>query len=589
MVSSAGNTVTISSEGGHNQRFIGMPYVKESDVDVDENTITIQNHGFETGHKVIYKEGNVNLGPLKHNEVYSVVLVDSNKFKLRSVEATTGTITLTTKGGMNQKFIRVPDCTVARKGFESDDNTYTNFNLDDVQYLVSSDSYAFDVFSIALDQKVEKDSTIRIQCSDTDNVHQYALQPNRLFGRCMGNTIDYNTNMHFNMKKTEFTVNTANVFTKSSHGLQAGTKVMYFKGTDNVVGLRNRHIYYIRNVNTDTFQVSKTISGHYVRVSTISAGAGYFLSGGFNYKLGTDKEYTKAIVSNTAHTITNPSTLTINDKYGSIDPTSLTSTFSHPGKTMSIELRLEEGTNGFFDDDTKFTAANVKADDETITLSSSSTLSVGDVLVYRAVKDLCSIGGLYDKSLYYIMEKNGNTIKLSTSENGAVVDLLTTRTSSNNNCFFIQQPSCTVRRKNFGDEQDSGYSNVAVEKSIASGTSLTIYLSASAGIKSTLEVKCTNEDKYLKLRTNKRYDPTDKDVFYSIWVDDGEWLGPVQVVPPTKGYTILNPTTLSVDNANGHMAPRKLTLTVYHNAIMAKDFKIELTPADATYAFFFHH
>ena len=76
---------------------------------------------------------------------------------------------------------------------------------------------------------------------------------------------------------------------------------------------------------------------------------------------------------------------------------------------------------------------------------------------------------------------------------------------------------------------------------------------------------CENQadNKFLKLRQNKAYNPTDIDVFYSIWVNDGEWLGPVQVVPPTKGYTILNPTTLSVDNANGHMTPRKLTLTVY--------------------------
>ena len=124
MESSAGNTVTISSEGGHNQRFIGMPYVKASDVNIGDNTITMNNHGFAEGETVIYKEGNANLAPLKHNERYSIQYLGINKFRLRNIGASQTIITLTTQGGMNQKFIREPSCVVERKPFESEDSQF---------------------------------------------------------------------------------------------------------------------------------------------------------------------------------------------------------------------------------------------------------------------------------------------------------------------------------------------------------------------------------------------------------------------------------------------------------------------------------
>jgi hypothetical protein len=159
----------------------------------------MNNHGFADGEKVIYKEGNANLAPLKHNERYSIQYLDINKFSLSNIGAEE-TITLTTQGGMNQKFIREPSCVVERKPFESEDSQFTTLGTKP-GLLVSGDSYTSDVFSLALEEKVEKDSTIRIVCQKNVTTHQYSLQPNRLFGRCMGNTIKYDTNMHFNTKK----------------------------------------------------------------------------------------------------------------------------------------------------------------------------------------------------------------------------------------------------------------------------------------------------------------------------------------------------------------------------------------------------
>ena len=64
----------------------------------------------------------------------------------------------------------------------------------------------------------------------------------------MGNTIKYDTNMHFNTKKTEFTAvgsvgSNVNVFTKTGHGLEDATKVMYFEGAANIAGLYHKEIY----------------------------------------------------------------------------------------------------------------------------------------------------------------------------------------------------------------------------------------------------------------------------------------------------------------------------------------------------------
>ena len=83
--------------------------------------------------------------------------------------------------------------------------------------------------------------------------------------------------------------------------------------------------------------------------------------------------------------------------------------------------------------------------------------------------------------------------------------------------------------------------------------------------KSTLKVECTCDSSTdttgtrLKLRNNKAYDSTDNQITYSVWINDGGWVGPLQVVPKTFAYKILNPTTLNVDNVYGHMTPRKWT------------------------------
>ena len=52
-----------------------------SDVDITKDQITIPNHGYKTGHKVIYKSSN-SANPLVNDFAYFVVRIDKNTIKL---------------------------------------------------------------------------------------------------------------------------------------------------------------------------------------------------------------------------------------------------------------------------------------------------------------------------------------------------------------------------------------------------------------------------------------------------------------------------------------------------------------------------
>ncbi len=64
----------------YNRRLIVNPRIFSS-INVIDSTITINNHNFHTGQKVIYKSNSPSLG-LENNAMYYVVEVDPNKFKL---------------------------------------------------------------------------------------------------------------------------------------------------------------------------------------------------------------------------------------------------------------------------------------------------------------------------------------------------------------------------------------------------------------------------------------------------------------------------------------------------------------------------
>ncbi len=53
-----------------------------SSVNISENTITINNHGYKTGDKILYRSSGTVIAPLINHEIYFIVRIDDNKFKL---------------------------------------------------------------------------------------------------------------------------------------------------------------------------------------------------------------------------------------------------------------------------------------------------------------------------------------------------------------------------------------------------------------------------------------------------------------------------------------------------------------------------
>jgi hypothetical protein len=199
MVLSSSNTVTLSSQGGHNQHFVGTPYILETDIDINSNIITWKNHGFANNEAIIYKQGNLNLDPLVHNNRYYVRQPTVNTFQVSSSKDGNA-ISLSSRGGINQYFIGEPFCTVQRKPFESSDSKYANLAFK--KLLVSDETYASDIFKIVLAAPCPAESTIKVQCFQQDT-NKVTLKPNRLFEprSCINNKVDYDVNVHYAGKK----------------------------------------------------------------------------------------------------------------------------------------------------------------------------------------------------------------------------------------------------------------------------------------------------------------------------------------------------------------------------------------------------
>lgn len=77
-------TVIIRYNDKHRRLVVNPIEFDSSDVDLQNNTITIENHGYQTGQKIIYSATTLPIGGLSDNEVYYIVRFNKDKFKLSS-------------------------------------------------------------------------------------------------------------------------------------------------------------------------------------------------------------------------------------------------------------------------------------------------------------------------------------------------------------------------------------------------------------------------------------------------------------------------------------------------------------------------
>ena len=80
---SSGTTTTFAVQyDDYNRRLIINPRnFAATDVNVFTNTITIPNHNFREGQKIVYTSSSPSLG-LTNEGIYYIIIVDSNKIKL---------------------------------------------------------------------------------------------------------------------------------------------------------------------------------------------------------------------------------------------------------------------------------------------------------------------------------------------------------------------------------------------------------------------------------------------------------------------------------------------------------------------------
>ena len=76
-------TITVSYNDKHRRLIINPVSFNGSKVNISNNTITISNHGYYTGQKIIYSS-NIPIGGLLDNEIYYIVRFDKDRIKLSS-------------------------------------------------------------------------------------------------------------------------------------------------------------------------------------------------------------------------------------------------------------------------------------------------------------------------------------------------------------------------------------------------------------------------------------------------------------------------------------------------------------------------
>jgi hypothetical protein len=75
-------TVVVRYNDKHRRLVINPLSFNASDVDIVNDTITISNHGYQTGQKIIYTATTISIGGLVDNEIYYIVRFNKDKFKL---------------------------------------------------------------------------------------------------------------------------------------------------------------------------------------------------------------------------------------------------------------------------------------------------------------------------------------------------------------------------------------------------------------------------------------------------------------------------------------------------------------------------
>jgi hypothetical protein len=307
--------------------------VTAADVNIINNTINIEEHGYNTGNILTYNQGTTKIDGLVNNRNYYVINIDINTIKLATSEGLANVetnINFTTTGTGTQTF-KIVDVPQRYKFYGKYNNTgyyetSSTEKITDLQ-LFNGTQYIFDVsdssmsgitlrfsssnttfteelsYSTAND-KITTDITgienntllYAFNSSDATNTnilgstiitvktaHSQFLTEFKLF-RDTRYIIDVSLLATSQLPKFSTTLpsvsfepanvnTTSNTITISSHSFSAGDNVTYIKGTTEIGGLTNNTEYFIINTTTNTIQLATTVSGSAISLTGIGTGS----------------------------------------------------------------------------------------------------------------------------------------------------------------------------------------------------------------------------------------------------------------------------------------------------------------------------
>jgi len=263
-----------------------------SNVNTDTSVITLNNHGFKTGDKVIYKSSSP-ASPLVNNDVYFVVRIDDNSFKLsetnfKSKTLVPSTISITSAGSGHTISLVNPPITVTKGykvGFAVSDTSLTQvvsgkktkiFDLDFFRdpnftnpYFNNEEDSGFQVVGVGT---VGVTTTARVDLSLTENT------PDELFYRLT----PVNLNINADSKRNPITDTDVNNFSTLSvreseyNGTYAITGIGSTTFTFNIPKQPEKDGYTKNEAVILKYETaSKTASGPINRIQFVSKGRGY--------------------------------------------------------------------------------------------------------------------------------------------------------------------------------------------------------------------------------------------------------------------------------------------------------------------------
>ena len=389
-----------------------------NNVDKDNNTITIDNHGFSTGDQVIYSNGSgTSIDGLTDGETYNVFVVDSNTIKLTKDAAididNTGLNSniehgLTAQGGAffdaaTDINVDTDEFTIANHGFTTGQQVvYTaDDGGEELDLLTSQGAYYVIVtgdntFKLAATIERAAEGTADVDLIESDK----STGSEHIF-----NYVDYDqVQKTFDASDSGIVDTTNSQITIANHGLGTGEIVNYSPGTGTVIGGLSERGYFAVVIDENTIKLAESydeaIEGTTLTFSSLGAST---------------HEFTYTSRTN----LFDPTSSVVNSENNTINITGIGTKFE-TGDAIFYEVDPSFSTTQALPVNLSFDpSTDVDLDSNTITIETLHGLETGDEVTYEIGflgETATEIGNLTKDTVYYAIKISDTELNLATTK-----------------------------------------------------------------------------------------------------------------------------------------------------------------------------